>query len=97
MLLGLGDDIGGHVGDVIVRKAAAEGGHGVLAVGHLSHNGLRAKGADAKIAGGRESAGTSASGANARSAGGRASASTSAGGAHARSAGGRDSASTNAN
>ena len=24
----------------IVRKAAAEGGHGVLAVGHLSHHGL---------------------------------------------------------
>ena len=38
--LGGGDDIGGDVGDVVVREAAAEGGHGVLAVGDLGHHGL---------------------------------------------------------
>ena len=38
--IGSGDNVGGDVGDVVVRKAAAEGGHGVLAVGDLGHNGL---------------------------------------------------------
>ena len=38
--LGGGDDVGGDVGDVVVGKAAAEGRHGVLAVGDLGHDGL---------------------------------------------------------
>jgi len=34
------DDEGSDVGDVVVREAAAEGGHGTLAVGDLGHDGL---------------------------------------------------------
>ena len=34
------DDVGGDVGDVVVREPAAEGGHRVLAVGHLRARGV---------------------------------------------------------
>ena len=39
-LAGLGDDISGNVGDVLVSEAASESRHGALAVGDLGHDGL---------------------------------------------------------
>ena len=36
---GLVIDVSGHVGDLVVGEPSAEGGHGVLAVGHLEVGG----------------------------------------------------------